>query len=187
MRFRAADLRPHGGEPPGTPPGTAGYRMAAGPSRTNGGGVGMNRLARILLTIIPPKRWRASSLVVIAVLLGTSTVLSGCGVSTKGGDEYTLHVEVTSSGSNLAFTGTVSPNNAPNVPISGTTPFSLKIRDTKEECTSIGVTPCISGASAEVTKVTKLGDVLTVCLRNGHTQCTSTTASSNSTTVFLFF
>ena len=146
----------------------------------------MGILARSLLTITPPQRWRASFLALIVVLLGTSTLLSGC-ATTEGGDDYTLHVEVTSSGSNLAFTGTVSPNNSPNVPISGTTPFSLKIRDTKEECTSIGVNICLTGASAEVTKVTKSGDILTVCLRNGHTQCASTTASSNSATVFLLF
>src|SRR5262245_58390528 len=62
-------------------------------------------------------------------------LLSGCGSSDgEGGGAYTLRVEVTSSGSPLAFTGTFSLNNEQKMPISGMTPFALNIPDRKESC-----------------------------------------------------
>ena len=109
-------------------------------------------------------------------------LLSGCGSGGEGDDDdYTLRVEVTSSGLPLAFTGTVTPNKEPKVPISGTTPFALNIHDRKDtNCPNFGP-PCVTRANVTVTKVTKNADVLMVCLANGDRRCTSTTAISPDT------
>ena len=107
-------------------------------------------------------------------------VLSGCGSgSGGGGTDYTLHVEVTSSGSPIAFTGTVTPATGPKVPISGTTPFALNIEDSRT---------FVTADSATATKVTKSGAVLTLCLAaNSHQSCDSTTAADPDTTFVILF
>src|SRR5262245_19832999 len=107
-------------------------------------------------------------------------VLSGCGSgSGSGKTDYTLRVEVTSSGSPLAFTGTVSPNTGPKVPISGTTPFALNIADESG---------FITADSADATKATKSGAVLTLCLKaNSHQSCNSTTAADPDTAFVVLF
>jgi hypothetical protein len=46
---------------------------------------------------------------------------------------------------------------------------------------------CTAAASASVTKVTKSGDVLTVCLTNGHRSCASTSATTDHALTFLLF
>ena len=103
-------------------------------------------------------------------------LLAGCGGSSSGpntGDHYTLHVEVT-SGSPLAFTGRVSPNNGVNVPISGTTPFAMEIQDREANCGEGFVRDpnCFTRVEGSVTPLTKTGDILTLCLRgNGHRDC----------------
>ncbi len=68
---------------------------------------------------------RMEVLLASAVLL--LLLLPGC----DGGYNwnYTLGVEVTSSGAPIKFTGTVTPLHSPSVPISSTTPFSTDIPD----------------------------------------------------------
>lgn len=129
-------------------------------------------------------------LCLVMISLATSALLSACGIRSTGGEDFTLLVEVTSSGSSMAFTGKVSPNNTADVPISGTTPFSMKIQDTREQCDTVSPAPpgpCFTGASATVTKATKTTGILTVCLGNGHKACDSTTASSDTALVLLLF
>jgi hypothetical protein len=121
----------------------------------------------------------------LTALLVATALHAGCGGG-SGGDDYTLKVEVTSSGSPIGFTGTVSPHNGPVVPIQGTTPFSTSIHDTTRSCDSFNPT-CFTGASATVNKTTKTTDVMTVCLRNGDKSCQSTTVSSDSVFVLLLF
>src|SRR5262245_32286401 len=96
-------------------------------------------------------------------LVLVALLFAGCGGSNgpNTGGHYTLHIEVTSSGSPLEFRGLVSPNNGPAVPISGTTPFFLDIRDKQESCAqgqgSIVDITCSTVVSASVTKLTKSG------------------------------
>jgi hypothetical protein len=127
-------------------------------------------------------------------LLGLVLVLllfAGCGGSgdPRTGTHYTLHVEVTSSPSPIAFSGSVSPNNGQEVPISGTTPFVVEIRDKEASCGQGFVTDpqCFTRVSATVKKLTKTDDLLTLCVRNGDRHCNSTTAFTDSTSVDLAF
>ena len=126
-----------------------------------------------------PWGWALSGIVAVGLL-------SACDTTPKG-DHFTLRLEVTSSGSPLAFTGTVHPNRGPEVPISGTTPFQFNIRDSYDDCSSLLTFPCgPTTASALVRKETKSGDVLTLCLAfPAHRGCDSTTTTVNSAFVLL--